>query len=166
MKRFTLCLFTGILAVLTAAGQSSDMPYTANYSSNFSIGKSANAKMILQLYKDFEKADWSKDSWFDDTLFVILPDGTTLQGKDAALAEFRKEREGLSSAEFTFDAIIPLESVDRNENWVALWGSLKGSAKDSGESAMLLNDFQSIWRISKDGKVNFIRFFNARPMMQ
>lgn len=163
MKRFTLCLLTGIIAVLTVAGQSSDMPYTASYSSNFSIGKSANAKMILQLYKDFEKADWSKDSWFADTLFVILPDGNTLRGKEAALAEFRKEREGLNSAEFTFDAIIPLKSVDRNENWVALWGSLKGSPKDSGESAMLLNDFQSIWRINKDGKINFIRFFNAKP---
>jgi hypothetical protein len=129
------------------------------------MGKGDNAKMILQLYKDFEKADWSKDSWFSDTLFVILPDGNTLRGKDAALAEFKKEREGLNSAEFMFDAIIPLMSVDRNENWVALWGSLKGSAKDGGESA-LLNDFQSIWRINKDGKVDFIRFFNARPPMQ
>jgi hypothetical protein len=151
--------------VLTVTAQSSDLPYTANYSSNFSMGKTDNAKMILQLYKDFEKADWSKDSWFDDTLFVILPDGNTLRGKEAALAEFKKEREGLNSAEFMFDAIIPLMSVDRDENWVALWGSLKGTAKEAGGSP-LLNDFQSIWRINKAGKVDFIRFFNAKPPMQ
>jgi hypothetical protein len=129
------------------------------------MGKSDNAKMILQLYKDFEKADWSKDNWFDDTVFVILPDGSTLRGKEAALKEFKSERESLTSAEFSFDAIIPLMSVDRAENWVALWGTLRGNAKEAGGSEMI-NDFQSIWRINKAGKVDFIRFFNAKPPMQ
>ena len=181
MKRTAIELQLYAFAALTAFGQgkemakkskkakgntsmTADLPYTADYSSNFSMGKPQLAKMILDLHKDYESADWSKDSWFSDTLMAIFPDGNIIQGKDAVLEAFKKEREANSAISFRFDAIIPLMSVDRNEDWVALWGTETITSNENGATPQH-QDFQSVWKINKDDKVAFIRFFNAKTPM-
>lgn len=181
MKRSALVLLVFAFTALTALGQGNemakkgkkakgnasmmmDLPYTAKYSSNFSIGKPQLAKMVLDLHKDYESADWSKDSWFADTLMAIFPDGHVMQGKDAVLDAFKKEREASSAISFSFDAIIPLMSVDRNEDWVALWGTETLTPNENGATEKS-QDFQSIWRINKDGKIDFIRIFNGKVPM-
>lgn len=135
-------------------------PYTATYSSDFSIGNPDNAALVLALYKDFENQDWSKDSWFHDTVVAINTDGKILRGKDQVLETFRNIRESLSSASFKMSAIIPLKSNDKNEDWVAVWGVQSITPKDSNEATNF--EYQAIWRIDENKKVNFIRFFEAR----
>src|SRR3954468_21332539 len=111
MKRLTLPFFTcAILFCLTAHSQQtaknnkqksdmgmSDQLYKANYSSDFTMGNPEDVKLVLALYKDYENQDWSKDTWFADTVMVIFPDGTMLQGREPVISAFKQQRAGFSN---------------------------------------------------------------------
>lgn len=151
MKKLFFLLMAGVLLATVMHAQS--LPYTAKYSSDFKVAGHDLSSMVLQLYKGYETNDFSKEAWFADTVVAILPNGQLLQGKESVLSTFKQGRQSDGDTKFEFDAIIPLTSVDKKENWVALWGT---STTNQGKS-----DFQSIWRINKDKKVDFIRLFNA-----
>jgi len=157
MKKSILILLVSTF-ILSMALQAQNLPYKAEYSSNFKMGSHDLSKMILELYKDYEGNVFSKDAWFADTVIAQLPDGQIIRGKAEVINTFKKGRESDGNTTFTMDAIIPLISVDRNENWVALWGST--------ETSQGKIDFQSIWRVNKDKKVDFVRFFNSAPAKQ
>jgi hypothetical protein len=140
-----------------------DYPYTANYSSNFRMGDPANSKMILNLWKDWDDNAFSRHDYMADTIVMFFPDGTMAKGKDSVMAGAKRFRGALSSANSTLDAWVPLKSVDKNENWVALWGSETDTWPDGKTEK---RDVQEIWRINKDGKVDFMKQFYAKPTMQ
>ena len=163
MKK-TILIFLVSTLFVTASTNAQDLPYKANYSSNFKVGSNDLSKMVLQLYKDYEANDFkSKEGWFSDTLMVFLPDGTMKRGKTEGIDVFKNFRGSLNSSKFTFDAIIPLTSVDRKENWVALWGTEE--TMDKASNAMK-SEFQAIWRINKDKKIDFIKIFTSKPAQQ
>ncbi len=137
-------------------------PYTANYSSNFRIGDPANAKMILELWKDYDNNTFSNHDYLADTAVMFFADGTMARGKDSLLMGVKKYRGSLSNVSSTLDAWVPLKSVDRNENWVALWGTETHTDPDG---KVVKEDLQEIWRINKDGKVDFMKQFVAKPPM-
>jgi hypothetical protein len=161
-KSILIFLVSTLIISLSASAQ--DLPYKANYSSNFKMGSHDLSKMILELYKDYEANDFkTKEGWFADTLMVFLPDGTMKRGKADGIGVFRDFRGTLNSSKFTFDAIIPLTSVDRNETWVALWGAEETTDKASNT---MKSEFQAIWRVNKDKKVDFIKIFTSKPAQQ
>ena len=164
MKKSILIFFVSTL-IISITANAQNLPYTANYSSNFKMGSHDLSKMILELYKDYEKNDFSKEAWFSDTLMVFLPDGTMKRGKPDAIDVFKNFRGTLASSTFTFDAIIPLTSVDRKENWVALWGTEETTDKASPANTVK-SEFQAIWRVNKDKKVDFIKLFTSKPAQQ
>lgn len=137
-------------------------PYTAGYSSDFRIGDPKDAKMILDLWKDWDDNAFDRHDYFADTVVMFLPDGSVIRGKDSALAGAKRYRGSLTSSTSTLDAFIPLKSVDRNEDWVALWGSETDVMPDGHTEK---RDIQEIWRINKDGKVDFMKQFEAKPSM-
>ena len=144
--------------LLSFVSQAQNLPYKVEYSSSFKVASHDLSKMILELYKGYEGNDFSKESWFADTVIALLPNGQLVSGKVEVLRVFKEDRQNAGNAKFTMDAVIPLTSTDRNENWVALWGSTETS---QGKS-----DFQAIWRINKDKKVDYIRFYNAASTQQ
>jgi len=163
MKKSILIFLVSTLFV-TLSAKAQDLEYAANYSSKFKVASHDLSKMVLQLYKDYEADDFkSKEGWFADTLMVFLPDGTMKRGKADGIEVFKNFRESLSSSKFTFDAIIPLTSIDRKENWVALWGTEETTDKASNT---MKTEFQAIWRINKDKKVDFIKIFTSKPAQQ
>lgn len=131
-------------------------PYTANYSSDFVIGKPEQAKMILDLWKDWDDNLLDRHDYMSDTLVMYFSDGSMMKGKDSCLAAAKRFRGSLTSATSSLDAWIPLRSVDRNQDWVALWGSETDVLPDGKTSK---RDVQEIWRINKDGKVVFMKQF-------
>ena len=135
-------------------------PYTANYSSDFKIGNPANSKMILELWKDFDDNAFDRHDYFADTAVMFLPDGSVVRGKDSITAAAKRYRGALSSSTSTLDAWVPLKSVDRNENWVALWGTETDTSPDGKTQK---TDLQEIWRINKDGKVDFMKQIASKP---
>jgi hypothetical protein len=165
MKKSILIFLVSTLIVSVSAN-AQDLPYKANYSSNFKMGSHDLSKMVLQLYKDYEANDFStRDGWISDTLMVFLPDGTMKRGKEEGVGVFRDARGSVASSKFTFDAIIPLTSVDRKENWVAVWGTEETTDK-ANPSSIMKTEFQTIWRVNKDKKVDFIKIFTSKPAQQ
>lgn len=137
-------------------------PFTAGYSSDFKIGNPADSKMILELWKDWDDNAFDRHNYFADTVVMYLSDGSMVKGKDSCMAAAKKFRGSMSKSVSTLNAWVPLKSVDRNENWVALWGTETDTWADGKTSK---RDIQEIWRINKDGKVNFMKQFEAKPQM-
>ena len=137
-------------------------PYKADYSSNFRIGNPANAKMILELWKDYDNNSFDNHNYIADTAVMFFADGSMANGKDSLLMGVKKYRGSLSNVSSTLDAWVPLKSVDRNENWVALWGT---ETHTTADGKVEKKDLQEIWRINKDGKVDFMKQFAATPTM-
>jgi len=135
-------------------------PYTANYSSNFRIGNPAHAKMILDLWKDWDDNAFDRHNYFADTIVMYLPGGNVIRGKDSCMASAKSYRGSMSSATSSIDAWMPLKSIDRNEDWVAVWGTEIDVFPDGKTEK---KDYQEIWRINKAGKVDFMKQFTAVP---
>ncbi len=138
-------------------------PYTANYSSDFKIGNPAHSKMILDLWKDWDDNALDRHDFMADTLVMFFPDGSVMHGKDSCMAGAKRFRSSMSTATSTLDAWIPLKCVDRNEDWVALWGTETDTYPDGKTQK---RDVQEIWRINKDGKINFMKQFASVPAAQ
>jgi hypothetical protein len=136
------------------------LPYTANYSSNFAIGNPAHSKMILDLWKDWDDNAFNRHDYMADTLVMYFPDGTMVKGKQANLDGAMKYRGTMTSAKSILDAWMPLKSIDKNEDWVALWGSETDTYADG---KVQKRDIHEIWRINKDGKVDFMKQFTSVP---
>ncbi|MGI8581547.1 MAG: hypothetical protein ACR2KX_05110 [Chitinophagaceae bacterium] len=134
--------------------------YTASYSSNFVIGNPAHTKMIVDLWKDWDDNAFDRHDYMADTLVMYLPDGTVTKGKAANAEGAKKFRGGLTSSKSTIDAMIPLRSTDRNEDWVAMWGTETNTWPDGKVETRQIHE---VWRINKDGKVNLMRQFAAKP---
>ncbi len=137
-------------------------PYVATYSSNFVIGDNANSKKILELWKDWDNNDFSHD-YMADTLKMFFPDGSMIQGKDSCLAAAKRMRGAMQTATSTLHAWIPLKSVDRNEDWVALWGDETDTWADGKKET---RSVQEIWRFNKDGKVDMMVQYYSKPAQQ
>lgn len=135
-------------------------PYTAGYSSNFVMGNPAHAKMILDLWKDWDDNAFDRHDYFADTVVMYLPDGSVVKGKSANLEGAKKYRGGMTSAKSTVDAWVPLRSVDKKEDWVAIWGTETDTWPDGKTET---RNVQEVWRINRDGKVDLMRQFSGAP---
>jgi len=139
----------------TASGNDIVLPYTATYSSKFEIGDAKNTKTVLDLYKDWDNnnLDNSKDK-FADSITLYLSDGTKLSGSfDSVTASAKQFRNTLGTVTTTVNAVFPVKSTDKNENWVVAWFTeYRTDAKGKKDSAQI----QETWRLNKDGKADLL----------
>ncbi len=153
----SVCILLLVFACKTNyAQQKMDYPYKANYSSDFKMGDAKNAKMILELWKDWDDNALGRHDFISDTVMMFFPDGSVVKGKDSALAAAKRYRGSMSSATSSVDAFMPLKSIDRDENWVAIWGTETDTFPDGKTEK---RDLHEIWRINKDGKIDFMKQF-------
>lgn len=145
-------------------GNMMDFPYQAEYSSKFQLGDPAHAKLILDMWKDWDdnQLDRHADA-IADTIVMQTPSGELIKGKDAFLSTGKQMRSMISSTKSGIEVWLPLKSIDRNENWVAIWGHEDDTDKDGKVTSQMLHE---IWRINKDGKIDFFRQYTAKPVMQ
>jgi len=134
-------------------------PYTAGYSSNFIMGNPAHAKMVLDVWKDWDDNMLDRHNFMADTIVVFTPDGNVVKGKDSAMVMWKKFRSGLTATSSTVDAWMPLRSTDKNENWVAIWGTESDTYADGKIDKY---DVQEIWRINKDGKADYYKQYTSK----
>lgn len=137
-----------------------DYPYTATYSSKFVMGNPAHGRMVLDLWKDWDDNAFDRHDYMADTLTMYLPDGMVVKGKAANLEGAKKYRGGMTSAKSIIHAWIPLRSTDKNEDWVAIWGTEVDTWPDGKVETRELHE---IWQINKDGKIAVMRQFTAKP---
>ncbi|HEY0899753.1 MAG TPA: nuclear transport factor 2 family protein [Sphingobacteriaceae bacterium] len=130
------------------------MPYQASYSSKFEMGDPAKSRMVLELWKDYDDNAIDRHiSWIADTAVMYMADGQMLKGRDNMVAGVKKSRSSIAQLKTTVHAWMSLRSTDRNENWVAIWGTEEDTAKDGTKTSVSLHE---VWRFNKDGKVDQI----------
>ena len=165
MKRLLISLSALLLIFgsMESFAQNMTYPYTANYSSNFKMGNPAHAKMILELWKDWDDNAFDRHNYFADTVVMYLSEGNVIKGKDSVVASAKRFRGSMSGATSTIDAWMPLKSVDKNEDWVSVWGTETDTYPDGKTEK---REIHEIWRINKAGKVDFMKQFTAKPAPQ
>lgn len=138
-------------------------PYTASYSSNFSIGDSKYSQMILDLWKDYENNSLSAHNYFSDTVTFIFPDGNMIKGLKELNEMVGKARSSMSSVNLKVDAWVPLHSNDKNTDLVAIWGNETDHFSDGRTEN---SEVHEVWGFNKDGKVSFVKQWSGKPMQQ
>jgi hypothetical protein len=141
------------------------LPYTASYSSSFKMGNPEFSAMILQgSWKDWEMNTMDNmKSWVADTVTVYHSDNTMVKGIDSLTARWKKGRAKYSSVSTTIDAVMPVYSTDKNENWVLVWATevdTKLNGKIDTTSVM------ETWRINKDNKADLLYQFDRANRKQ
>ena len=135
-------------------------PYAIGYSSNFAMGDNKNAESLLVLWKDWDNGNLSahKDL-FADSVEMYFADGSMMHSsRDSAIAAAQGARDRVTSAVSTVTAIMPVKSVDKDENWALIWGKEVDTDKKGKVDSFYL---QETWRFNKDGKADMMYQFKA-----
>ncbi len=138
------------------------MPYTADYTSNFTLGNQHYAAMVLDLWKDYDNNNFSAHDYFADSIKVTLSNGMEINGKEQMMKAIGGFRSSMTSASSTIHAYVPLHSVDRNDDLVAIWGQESRTFPD-GKSEV--TELHEVWFFNKDGKVYLMRQWESKPFV-
>ena len=130
------------------------------YSSDFEIGDFKQGDIVVELWKQFDDNTIEKGlDYFADTVSMSGADGFRFTGtRDSLMKMVKKMRGGFSAYRTTIAAIAPLKSVDKNENWVCIWGTEYTTFKNKVDSS----DIQENWRFDKNGKVAFMHSYSRK----
>ena len=158
MKRFII-LFAVILFMLTADAQ----PYKATYSSNFKMGNQKYAKMILDMWKDWDDNMLDRHDYVADTVTAYFHDGTVVKGKTAFQESGKKYRSGFTTVKSVVHAWVPLYSEDKKNDVVCIWGEEADTTPDGKTTTTGLHE---VWFFNKDGKISSFRQWQAKPAAQ
>jgi hypothetical protein len=144
----------------SVAGPKANVPanmhgFTPVYSASFVMDSAANTETILALWSEWNSGDLSKSrAHFADTVAFFLPDGSRMMGPtDSLIKNMQGYRSSFKGMEAAVDAIFAVKSTDKNENWVAIWGTeIQTDMKGKVDTISL----QETWRFNKAGKVDMM----------
>lgn len=131
------------------------LPYTASYSSQYEIGSEKNTATILNIWKDWDDGEVMRSrDHFADTVTMFFPDGSMISGpRDTVLHYSKLYRDGFTSVTSYPDAWISTRSIDKNEDWVSIWGKeISVDIQGKTDSVYL----QESWRLNKKGQVDLM----------
>jgi hypothetical protein len=131
------------------------LAYTPAYSSSFEMGNPAYATMIVQgSWKDWEKNTMDNmKSWVADTIVAFHSDNTMAKGVDSLMARWKRGRANYTSVIDSIDAVMPVYSTDKKENWVLVWArEINTDKKGKTDTSAVMET----WRINKDGKADML----------
>jgi hypothetical protein len=106
------------------SGSSIQMPYKANYSSDFNSNVSDSAVLtVLNSYKYWENADMNGlAGTIGDSLYFQGWDGMKLNGTNADIMKlWSSHRDSMSKVEISMDAWSKDHSADKNDDFVLVW---------------------------------------------
>lgn len=174
MKKWTFVFTAGLFMMAACNNQKTEpvttvaaaqntvaLPFTAGYSSSFEMGKPEHSALILQgSWKDWEdnKIDDMK-RWVADTVIAFHSDNNMVKGVDSLMANWKAARAKYSSVIDTIDAVIPVYSIDKKENWVLVWAKSINTKLDGSKDT---TELMETWRINKDGKADFLLQYDRR----
>lgn len=129
--------------------------FTPQYSSSFVMDDAKNTETVLSLWKDWKTGDLSASRVnFADSLSIFLADGTNMSGvTDTILKGMQEYRSSFKGMEVNVDAIFAVKSTDKNEKWVAVWGTEVQTDMNGKVDSVTL---QEIWRFNNAGKIDMM----------
>ena len=137
-------------------------PYEITYSSKFEIGDPRLSQKVLELWKDFDNGDISKHrDYFADSVRLLFPDGSSMfNTRDSVIAATNAYRGMYSSVASKVEAVLPTRIIDKDENWVSVWGVETHTANGKTDSAYL----HESWRFNKEGRIDFMmQYLRSAP---
>jgi hypothetical protein len=143
----------------TTAQTAMPLPYTPSYSSSFKMGNPDYCTMVVQgSWKDWEMNTMDNmKSWVADTITVFHSDNTMVKGVDSLAARWKRGRAKYSAVATTIDAVMPVYSTDKNENWVLVWATEIDTKLDGKKDT---SSVMETWRINKDNKADLLLQFD------
>jgi len=139
----------------TGVTPSAALPYTPSYSSSFKMGNADYTTMIVQgSWKDWENNTMDNmKSWAADTIVAFQSDNKMLRGVDSLQANWKRGRAGYTKVIDTLNAVVPIYSTDKNQNWVLVWVTeINTDMKGKIDTVAVMET----WRINKDGKADLV----------
>ena len=130
-------------------------PYKPSYGADFDLGDPKYAKIILEIWKDFDDNTLTnhRDA-FADTMAAGLMDGSDFYGpSDSMLAHMAAYRGSLASASSTVATWVTLKPKDKERVWVSVWGMSTEVQKNGSKDSTFLNES---WMFNKDGKIVYM----------
>ena len=129
--------------------------FTPGYSFSFVMDSAKNSETVLALWKDWKDGSLSGSrAHFADSLSLFLADGTSMVGAtDDLLKNMQDYRSSFKGMEVGVDAIFAVKSTDKNENWVAVWGTEVHTDMNGKVDTMSL---QETWRFNNAGKIDMM----------
>jgi hypothetical protein len=149
----------------TAAKPAAALPYMPSYSSSFKMGNTDYSAMIVQgSWKDWEKNTMDNmKSWVADTCVIFTSENNMVRGADSIQALWKRHRASYTSVIDTLNAVVPLYSTDKNENWVLVWATeIDTDLKGKTDTAAVMET----WRINKDGKADLLYQYDRHTRKQ
>ena len=144
----------------TTASSPSQLPYPILYAGDFEIGKEEHARILLDLWKDFDVNTLDKGAHvFADEVTMEFCDGSSVtKSRDDFMAYMQEQRNSVSSFESTIDAVVSLKPKGKEESWACVWGKQTSITPDNKKQQVYINEN---WMFDKEGKVSYIKQFNA-----
>ena len=65
----------------------------------------------------------------------------------------------MSEAKSDVHGYMSFRSIDKEHDWVAIWGTENGTMKDGTKKSINLHE---VWQFNKDGKVALIRQYSSK----
>lgn len=111
--------------------------------------------MVVQgSWKDWEmNTQNNMRSWVADTVLALQSDNSIVKGVDSLQARWQRGRSDYSNVIDTIDAVFPVYSTDKKENWVLIWAREINTDKTGKVDTVAI---QETWRINKDGKADWL----------
>jgi hypothetical protein len=131
------------------------LPMQPTYSSSFEMGNPTYAAMIVQgSWKDWQDNTMdSMQKWVADTAVIIQSDNKMIRGVDSLMANWKRGRAKYSAVTDSINAVVPLYSTDKKENWVLVWATEYNTKADGTKDTAAVME---TWRINKDGKADLL----------
>lgn len=129
-----------------------DLPYTADYESNWSDNVSdADLKMVLTTYKDWTDGNMpGLEAALADTTTIDMSSGTHIRKPKADIINMWKtNRDSLSSVKIKMDAWHKMYATDKGDAYVVTWYNEYDTYKNGRVDSAAYHDINQI----KDGKL-------------
>jgi hypothetical protein len=154
MKKFILATLVALSFAGICRAQAVKMPYTAGYSSSFTMADPNYSEKVLMLWKDYENNTLDKHAdMISDTVTMLLADGTLVKGKASNMTGVKEFRGSIKDLKVTVDAWMSIKSLDRDENLVCVWGNETFTDKDGKQVSRRM---QEVWGFNSAGKVSLM----------
>ena len=142
----------------TAAALADNMPniYTSTYSNNWEKGNSVYRKTVMTFLKDFETNTFGRADLLAAYVELNFRGSAEYSQKTKIITKLKEIRAGFDSLKIRLQSVIPARSVDSNEDWVFVSGSMT-IAKENNSFQNV--DFFQQYRMNNEGKINLIKQF-------
>lgn len=128
--------------------------YTALYSNEWQYGNVTYKNYVMRFLKEFETNNFNQEGLLANYIELSLNGANDFLEKNSAIEKLKKIRSRLSNVKIRLQSIIPLKSVDSDEDWVFVIGTMTNKQENGTFKG---RDFIDLFKLDKNGKINLIK---------